>query len=282
MQRRHFIAGTALATSSLAMPALAETTPLRLTYVQAWPSSNLTTHIAAEIIKTRLNMPVELISTSAGPMWAAVAEGHADALLTAWLPYTHQIYWQRYKQKVIDLGQVTSGTWLGLAVPDYVTIDSLTQIEANHAKFHNKITGIEAGAGIMLNTGKAIKAYDMHDMHLLTSSTAAMQAQLTRAVERKEWIVVTAWKPLGIWSRFKLKTLEDPKDIYGKAGHIDTIINPSLQKRAPKVVSFLRDFKLPLEDIEAMMVKLNNGEALSQVTAGWIKAHSAEVAAWTA
>ena len=281
MHRRNFLAGVALAASALAAPALAAPAPLRLTYVQAWPSSNLTTHIAASIIRQKLHVPVTLTTTSAGPMWAAVASGRADALLTAWLPTTHATYWARYKDKLVDLGPITTGTWLGLAVPTYVPVDSLTQLDAEHAKFGNRIVGIEAGAGLMINTHKAISAYGMHDMHLLTSSTAAMQAQLARAVAHKQWIVVTAWKPLGIWSRFPLKPLADPKHVYGVSGHIDAIVNPALEKRSPQVVAFLRQFKLPLDDIQAMMVQLDKGEPLAKVTAGWIDAHATEVAHWT-
>ncbi len=77
-------------------------------------------------------------------------------------------------------------------------MDSLEGLNNYHARFHDRIVGIEAGAGLMINTRKALKVYGMHDMSLLTSSTAAMQAQLQRAIERKDWIVVTAWKPLGI------------------------------------------------------------------------------------
>ena len=284
MQRRQFLSLGALAAATAAsgIPAFAaDKAPIRLTYVASWPSSNITTHIAARILQDDLGYPTHLVSTDAGPMWAAVASGRADAMLTAWLPTTHQVYWEKYKKDVIDLGAVTSGTWLGLAVPDYVPVSTIAELEAHHAKFNDRITGIEAGAGVMINTQKAIKAYGLHDMELLTSSTAAMQAQLKRAVERKNWIVVTAWKPLGIWAQFPLKTLDDPKHIYGVSGHIDAIINPKLERTAPRVVHFLRDFKLPLDEIQAMMVELNAGKSVPEVAAQWTKAHQAEINAWT-
>ncbi|MDY0330556.1 MAG: glycine betaine ABC transporter substrate-binding protein [Thiomonas sp.] len=284
MQRRQFLSlgAVAAATAVTGMPAsAADKAPVSMTYVASWPSSNITTHIAARIIQEKLGYPTHLTSTDAGPMWAAVASGRADAMLTAWLPTTHQVYWDKYKKDVVDLGAITEGTWLGLAVPKYVPINTIAELEAHHARFKNRITGIEAGAGIMINTQKAIKAYGLKDMELLTSSTAAMQAQLKRAVERRNWIVVTAWKPLGIWAQFPLKTLEDPKHIYGVSGHIDAIINPKLEKSAPRVVQFLRDFKLPLDDIQAMMVELNGGKSMPEVTAQWISAHQTQVDGWT-
>ncbi|MCE5388521.1 MAG: glycine betaine ABC transporter substrate-binding protein [Acidithiobacillus sp.] len=284
MQRRQFLSLGAVAavTAVSGLPVFAAgNAPIRITYVRSWQSSNITTHIAARIIQEYLHYPTRLISTDPGPMWAAVASGRADAMLTAWLPITQQVYWNKFKKDVVDLGVVTKGTWVGLAVPKYVPVNSIGDLEAHHAEFKNRIIGIDAGAGIMINTQKAIKAYGLKDMQLLTSSTAAMEAQLKRAVERKDWVVVTAWKPLGIWAQFPLKELEDPKHIYGVSGHIDVIINPELEKKAPRVVQFLRDFKLPLDDIQAMMDELNGGKTLSEVTSAWVKAHQKEIDSWT-
>lgn len=284
MHRRQFIAIGAMTTAALCtgFPVFAADDPVRLTYVEAWPSSNLTTHIAGAIIEQHLGRKVDLISTDAGPMWAAVASGRADAMLTAWLPTTHKTYWDKYKDKVVNVRQITTGTWLGLAVPTYVPINSIAELETHHEKFKGAITGIEAGAGLMINTEKAIKEYGLKHMHLVTSSTAAMQAQLKRAVARKDWIVVTAWKPLGIWARFDLKPLEDPKKIYGEAGHIDAIAHPGLEKRAPEVLNFLREFTLPIDDIQAMMVELDSGKALQEVTGAWIAAHAEAIKGWVA
>ena len=283
MQRRDFVAfGAAAAATAAWWPAqaLAAGDKVRLTYVRSWPSSDLTTHIAAQILRKDLHRQVELISTEAGPMWAAVAGGRADATLTAWLPTTHHVYWERYKDKLVDLGPVTSGTWLGLAVPSYVPLDSIEQLEAHHAKFGNRIVGIEAGAGVMINTRKAIKTYGLHDLSLLTSSTAAMQAQLQRAIARKQWIVVTAWKPLGIWARFDLKPLQDPKHVYGQAGHIDAVIHPALQQQQPQVARLLGELRVPIEDIQAMMVEVDKGKPLDEVTGAWIAAHRGQIDAW--
>ncbi|OIQ70025.1 glycine betaine-binding protein OpuAC precursor [mine drainage metagenome] len=202
-------------------------------------------------------------------------------LLCAWLPTTHAAYWQRYRGRLIDLATVASGTWLGLAVPDYVDIDSIDQLRGAHARFGNRIVGIDAGAGLMLRARAALDSYRLHEMQLLTSSTVAMQSQLSRAIERRHWIVVTAWKPLGIWSRHALKPLADPAGVFGSGDRIDTLITPSLPRREPRVVDLLRRFQLPLGDIEAMMVRLEDGVPPARVTSDWIDAHADDVARWT-
>ena len=279
MHRRHFVASGALATLAPRVPAAER--PLRFTYGLNWPCSTLIAQIAATVVRRHLHVAVELISAPGAPMWEAVAAGRADVLLGAWLPTTNGAYWKRYRHRLIDLATVTNGAWLGLAVPDYVDVDSIVQLRTTHARFGNRIVGIDAGAGLMLRTREAIARYRLHDMQLLTSSTVAMQSQLSRAIERRQWIVVTAWKPLGIWSRHALKPLADPARVYGSGDRIDNLATPSLPRRAPRVVDFLRRFQLPLAELEAMMVRLDDGVPPERVSADWIDAHADEVARWT-
>ncbi len=279
MHRRRFVAAGAL--SALVPHTHAAARPLRITYGIVWPCSTLITEIAASVLRRHLNVAVELLSAPGAPMWEAVAAGRADVLLCAWLPTTHAAYWQRYRHRVIDCATVASGTWLGLAVPDYVPIDSIDQLRDAHASLGDRIVGIDAGAGLMLRTREAIARYELRDLQLLTSSTVAMQAQLARAVERRRPIVVTAWKPLGIWARHPLKRLADPLGVFGTGDRIDALITPSLPQRAPRVVDFLRRYRLPLPEIEAMMLRLDDGVPLARVTSDWLRGHAAEIARWT-
>jgi len=258
----------------------AEKPTISITNVASWSSSNITTHIAARIIRNQLHYPVRIIDTEAGPMWAAVATGRADATLTAWLPVIQKSYWQRYKRQVIDLGPITKGTWAGLAVPDYVPVHSLSQLEAYHQKFNDRIVGIGSGAGVMITTQKAIKAYGMQHMRLLSSSTPAMEAELKRSIAAHRWIVVTAWTPLSIWARFHLRELSDPKNVYGKPGNIDAVINPELEKKAPQVVAFLRHFYISIDSLEKLMNERRQGAALETVVEQWIQRHKSEVDSW--
>ncbi len=261
--------------------AFAESSAVRITYVSSWQSSNIETHIVGDVIQKEMHLPVKLISTDAGPMWAAVARGSADLSVTAWLPYTQHYYWKKFGKQVVNLGPITKGTWAGLAVPDYVPIKSLNQLEHYHQKFDNRIVGIGDGAGVMINTRKAIKAYGMKHMHLLASSQPAMEAQVARSIAEKKWVVFPAWTPLGMWSKFHLHALADPKQIYGKAGNIDKIINPSLEKTNPALVHFLRAVNIPLPVIQAMMVEKQEGVPLKTIVNKWISTHQAEIKNWT-
>ncbi len=77
------------------------------------------------------------------------------------------------------------------------------------------ITGIEAGAGIMSSTQKAMKAYGLNDdkWQLQTSSTAAMTSTLGKAIKNHQPIVVTGWTPHWMFTKYNLKFLKDPKNV---------------------------------------------------------------------
>ena len=105
------------------MQAGEEKGTVHLIYVQ-WACAEAETHIAEAVLED-MGYDVKKDVVEAGVMWAAVASGDADVFTTAWLPYTHESYWEEYQNDVEDLGALFEGAKLGLVVPDYVTIDSI-------------------------------------------------------------------------------------------------------------------------------------------------------------
>ena len=274
------LAAILLGAGLLSAAVAADKPTIKIGYVQSWPSSDITTHLAGAVIEQRLKNPVDLVASSAGPMWEAVASDHSDAMLTAWLPSTHKTYYEKLWPKVVVMGPNVTGTRLGIAVPNYVPVDSIADLKKEGGKFQDRIVGVGAGAGININTEKAIKAYGLDDFSLQSSSTAAMTAQLQRAMKSKQWIAVTAWTPMWMWAKFDIKFLKDPKHIYGKGGYVGTVVNPALAKKSPQVYAFFNRFAIPREQLSQMMLEVKNGKDVEQVVGDWIKAHPKMVDSW--
>lgn len=270
----------AFSVSGTAIAAHAAKPTIKIGYVQSWPSSNITTHLAADAIKEKLGNPVDLVASTAGPMWEGVASDHLDAMLTAWLPATHKTYYEKLWTKVLVLGPNVMGTRLGIAVPKYVPVNTISGLKKYANKFQHRIVGVGAGAGININTEKAIKAYHLSGFNLQTSSTAAMTAQLNRAIRNKQWIAVTAWAPMWMWAKFPIKFLKDPQHIYGKGGYIANIVNPKLFHKSPKVFSFFNRFSLPRQQLSLMMLKVKNGTNIQTVIHQWMSHHKKLVNSW--
>src|SRR5699024_2126165 len=63
-------------------------------------------------------------------VFESVANGDGDATLAAWLPITHQDFYEQYKDDFDDLGVNLEGAKIGLVVPEYMDIDSIEDLEA--------------------------------------------------------------------------------------------------------------------------------------------------------
>lgn len=98
-----------------------------LAYVE-WDCAIASTHTVATVLED-LGYEVELTSVDAGILWQGIANGNFDGMTTAWLPLTHQAYYEETKDQIVDLGPNYDGeAKIGLVVPSYVTIDSITEM----------------------------------------------------------------------------------------------------------------------------------------------------------
>nr|WP_125572009.1 glycine betaine ABC transporter substrate-binding protein [Lacticaseibacillus songhuajiangensis] len=145
------------------------------------------------------------------------------------------------------------------------------------------ITGIDAGAGIMSGTTKALSAYKLKagKWQLQTSSTAAMTSTLGKAVEHKQPIVVTGWQPHWMFTKYNLKFLKDPKHVYGQTESIHTIARKGLQKDSPSAYTVLDRFQWTPADMSAVMLKVNGGMEPKKAAEQWLKQHPDKLKAWT-
>lgn len=176
--KKLFFALCLMSACLLAIPGhAAEKKHLKIVYVE-WDCATASTYLAKAVLEDRFGYTVEAVPVSNAVMWGALASGDADVSVTAWLPVTHGDFLAKFKDKVDVLGTVTDGARLGLAVPDYVPLKSIEEIEANSERFQNRIIGIDPGAGIMKLTEKLLKDYKLDKMTLAEGSGATMTASL--------------------------------------------------------------------------------------------------------
>ncbi|HVH96704.1 MAG TPA: glycine betaine ABC transporter substrate-binding protein [Bacillus sp. (in: firmicutes)] len=144
-----------------------------------------------------------------------------------------------------------------------------------------KITGIEPGAGLMQLTKTAIEDYGLEDWQLIEGSSAAMVAELKKAINNKEPIIVTGWSPHWMFSAFDLKYLDDPKGSFGGAEDINTLVRKGLDQDAPGAYKILDQFAWEMSDMESVMVDVADGMNIAEAAQKWIDANPDKVAKWT-
>lgn len=196
-----------------------------------------------ELVLEQKGYSVELTRLEPGPIYAALSSGDADVYMDAWLPHTHEHYWERFGDKMDVLGVVFDNGITGLVVPTYVDINSIEELNENKDKFEGgKIYGIAAGAGIHGNTEKAIEEYSL-EYEQISSSETSMITATRRAMGNEEWIVITGWKPHYMWNMFDLKSLDDPKGVY-PVDEIQIVSRKGFATDQPEIAEYFANFKL--------------------------------------
>jgi len=260
-------------------PAEVEHKPeISIGYV-TWDCAIASTHVMKEVFE-QAGYNVEIVATDAGPLYAALARGDVDFTTNAWLPHTHEDYWNEYGDRIdYVVANIPDEGIHGLVVPAYVTIDSIEEMNEVRDKFDGVITGIEPGAGVMRLTEDAIEAYDL-DYELLASSAGGMAAALRSSIENEKWVVVTGWDPHWKWGRFDLKMLEDPLRIYGEPDSVVTLARQNLQTDDPEAYGILERFVWTTDDINIVMADIEAGVPEEIAARNWVENNPDKVSAW--
>ncbi len=273
LKRRTLIVGAAALTLAAGQP------PIRIAYVE-WSDSIVATNILAAVLQG-MGHEVTLIPVSGAAMWQAVATGDADCMVAAWLPTTHAAYYAKLHDEVDLIGPNLTGARLGWAVPAYAPLNAIADLRTQGGLVDNKVIGIDAGAGLMRASEKAIEAYGLDNITLVDGSDATMVGALKEAVARRQPIVVTTWTPHWIFAAYQLRYLADPKGVLGGPQTVNTVARLGLKADMPDVYAVLARFRLSMEAEQAVMLQNQaRGADPAATAAAWVAANPATVAAW--
>lgn len=270
---------------------------VRLSYVE-WSETVAATHMVKTVIQEKLGLECEIVPMTADRMWAAVAAGTVDGMVAAWLPTTHGHFYEQYKDQIVDLGPNLVGTQIGLVVPDitvgrqtaasgqrnapYIQAQTIGDLKQYADRFNRRIIGIDPEAGIMKKTREAMRAYGLYNYELIKGSEVSMTAELSNAIRKQKWIVVTGWVPHWKFARWKLRFLEDPKNVFGAKEKIHTIVRTGLQQDMPDVYRFLDQFNWAPEDLEQLMIWIQEDDGMfpGEKALRYMRFHSEQVESW--
>ena len=288
---------SALLVALVPVRSVAEQKTVRLSYVD-WSETVAATNMVKTVIQEKLGHACEIIPMTADKMWEAVAAGTVDGMVAAWLPTTHGHYFEQYKDQIVDLGPNMVGTQIGLVVPDitvgrqtaesgqrnapYIQATSIDDLKQFADKFNRRIIGIDPEAGIMKKTREAMREYGLYNYELIKGSEVSMVAELSNAIRKQRWIVVTGWEPHWKFARWKLKFLDDPKNVYGGEEEIHTIVRKGLKDDMPDVYQFLDNYSWAPEDLEQLMIWIQEDQGMypGEKALRYMRYHGDQIKSW--
>lgn len=269
-----------------------------------WSAAKLTNAILAEVAAQHPDLGVAEIETTAlgpAPAWAGAQRGDLDLLAEVALPNQQELADQA-KDRVSLVHETYGNAQQGWFVPTYATqpgqplagLTSVTQLNDYAAPLGNKLVDADPSFITTQQNAKRLQGYGL-TLQQVTSSEAAQLAELRRAYERKQPILVYLYHPHWVFEEFDMTQLQEPTPntpdclttgsgaCAMPAYSAWTAASTRVQQEAPKFYAMLQKFEIPLADVEAMLkaVDVDNRDA-ETVAKEWLGANGDKVQQWLA
>jgi len=269
-----------------------------------WSAAKLTNAILAEVAAQHPELGVSEIETTAlgpAPAWAGAQRGDIDLLTEVALPNQQQLA-DEAKDRMTLVHQTYGGAAQGWFVPTYATqpgqplagLTSVTQLNQYADALGGKLVDADPSFITTEQNKKRLQGYGIN-LQQVTSSEAAQLAELRRAYERQEPILVYLYHPHWVFSEFDMTQLQEPTPNTpdclttgnGACAMPDysawTAASNTLQQEAPRFAAMLQKFELPLGDIETMLKSVDvDKQPAEQVAKQWVDANQQTVSQWLA
>ena len=213
-------------------------------------------------------------------VFRGVAEGNLDAFQDVWIP-NQKLYLSEVEDDVERLDPWFEGkTAQGIAVPYYMDVRSLPQLDRAGT---DMIIGIEPGSAVNPQIhNKVIPGYNL-DMKLVEGSTSAMLSELEKAYEMRQPIVFFGWSPHWMNARYDFRYLEDPKDLQGdfnNSAEISSIVREDLSENDPIAYEFIRSISLNKEQVNQLEADINEAGDPVKGVENWLEDNRDVVQPW--
>ncbi|TYL45015.1 glycine betaine ABC transporter substrate-binding protein [Nocardioides sp. BGMRC 2183] len=214
--------------------------------------------------------------SEAAPLYTGVARGDVDVYPSAWPEVTHANYMEEYGDDLEVLGTYYDNAKLTMAVPEYSELNSIEDLVGKADQYDGKIIGIEPGAGLTdITQNTVMPEYGLDEEYeLVTSSTTAMLAELQKATDNEEDIVVTLWRPFWANTAFPVKDLEDPKGALGEPEGLAEVATAGFSDDFPDVADMMANAKLDDEQygsLEDMVVNEYGEGKEAEAVEAWLE-----------
>jgi len=223
---------------------------------------------------------VELRTLDVGPLYEAVGNGDVHGFQDVWLP-AHNDYVAGVEDNAELLGSWFQGTTkFGIAVPSYMNIASLEELNDTNADL---IFGIEQDVDIMeAIPDSVIPEYGL-EQKLVQSSTQGMLAEVDDRYNNREEFAFVAWSPHWMNQRYDFDYLDDPKGALGdlrQSAEILTIVNEDLPEDDPMAYAFMEALPLDEDQVNDLESTINEAGDPVEGARTWLRTNREVVQPW--
>jgi glycine betaine/proline transport system substrate-binding protein len=269
-----------------------------------WSAAKLTNVILTEVATQHPELGVSQIdATTLGPApaWAGGQRGDLDLFSEVALPNQQELA-DKAKDKVSLVHQTYGDAQQGWFVPTYATepgqplagLTSVTQLNDYAAPLNNKLVDADPSFITTQQNAKRLQGYGLK-LEQVASSEAAQLAELRRAYQAKEPILVYLYHPHWVFAEFEMTQLQEPTPYSPEcfttgngacampAYAAWTAASTKVQQDAPKFYAMLQKFEIPVPDMEGMLKSVDvDKKDATAVAKEWLAANPQKVQEWVA
>ena len=244
---------------------------------------------------------IEPTTLGPAPAWAGGQRGDLDLFSEVALPNQQELA-DKAKDKVTLVHQTYGDAQQGWFVPTYATepgqplagLTSVTQLNDYAAPLNNKLVDADPSFITTQQNAKRLQGYGLK-LEQVASSEAAQLAELRRAYQAKEPILVYLYHPHWVFAEFQMTQLQEPTpyspDCFTTgngacampAYSAWTAASSKVQQDAPKFYAMLQKFEIPVPDMEGMLKSVDvDKKDATAVAKEWLAANPQKVQEWVA
>ncbi|ANY10466.1 glycine betaine ABC transporter substrate-binding protein [Pseudonocardia sp. HH130630-07] len=267
-----------------------------------WSAAKLTNAILAEVVATHPELGVgELKTIQVGPAtaWAGAQRGDVDALTEVAMPNQSELA-AKAADRIELVHPTYSGAEQGWYVPSYATepgqplagLTDVGQLNDYADALGGRLVDSDPSFLTTEYNAKRLAGYGL-DLEQVTSSEAAQIAELRRAYERRQPILVYLYRPHYIFQELQMTKLSEPNpardDCYTTgdgacampAYSAWTAGSTEPGALPPRFDALLRRLEIPLADVEEMLKRVDvDNEDVELVAGDYVAANPDRVRAW--
>jgi glycine betaine/proline transport system substrate-binding protein len=269
-----------------------------------WSAAKLTNVILTEVAGQHPELGVsQIAATTLGPApaWAGAQRGDVDLLSEVALPNQQELA-DKAKANVSLVHETYGDAQQGWFVPTYATqpgqplagLTSVTQLNDYAGPLNNKLVDADPSFITTQQNAKRLQGYGL-TLEQVASSEAAQLAELRRAYQAQEPILVYLYHPHWVFAEFEMTQLTEPNpytpDCFTTGNGACampayaawTAASTKVQQDAPKFYAMLQKFEIPVPDMEGMLKKVDVDKAdATTVAKEWLAANQPRVQQWLA
>jgi glycine betaine/proline transport system substrate-binding protein len=269
-----------------------------------WSAAKITNVILSEVAAQHPDLGVAGIETTTlgpAPAWAGAQRGDLDLFTEVALPNQQELA-DKAKDKVTLVHQTYGDAQQGWFVPTYATqpgqplagLTSVAQLNDYSAALGGKLIDADPSFITTQQNAKRLQGYGLN-LKQVASSEASELAELRRAYQAKEPILVYLYHPHWVFNEFDMTQLQEPSPntpdclttgngaCAMPAYSAWTGASTKVQQEAPKFYAMLQRFEIPVADMETMLKSVDvDKKDANAVAKDWLAANPQRVQQWLA